>query len=107
MREKKKAKLQLQQLMLPGLKRWIGVIVIFVFVIAYGVLLLVGVHPLYMTSMLLSELVHNAAEVLPHRISGVIVIILGIIGLLVAGSSLVRSRWLRLRTSPTWVLRPT
>jgi uncharacterized cofD-like protein len=90
-KEKKKTKLQLQQLMLPGLKRWIGVMIIFGVVIAYGILLLCGVHPLFVASNFLSDVVHDAASALPHRISGVIVIILGIVGMLVAGGSMVRS----------------
>lgn len=65
---------RLKAFLLPGLKRWIAIVLCGIAVIVFGVFLLLGYHPLFVTSQFVSELMHNATEVLPHRISGIIVI---------------------------------
>ncbi len=83
---KRHHKFRLQGLMLPGIKRWIAMMLIFIAVIVYGVLLLIGVHPLYVASTFVGELMQNAAEAFPHRVSGILVIVLGMLGMLIAGA---------------------
>lgn len=68
---------KLRSFMLPGLKRWILVILCGMFVIVYGVLLLFGFHPIDTAMRFAKDVMENAAEVLPYRISGLIVIISG------------------------------
>lgn len=68
---------RLKSLLLPGLKRWIGTICIGITVIIFGVLLLVGVHPVDATLSLIKEILEHATEVIPHRKSGIIVIVGG------------------------------
>jgi hypothetical protein len=72
-----------RRLMLPGLKRWIAIILMGITTIVLGVFLLLGYHPVTVTGMFFRELLEHAADVLPHRWSGVIVITSGalIIGL--------------------------
>jgi len=67
--------------MLPGLKRWIAIILIGIATIVLGVFLVLGYHPITVAGSFLRELLEHAADVLPHRISGLIIISLG--GLLV------------------------
>lgn len=71
-------KYKLQSLMLPGLKRWILFISIGIALIVLGVFLLLGYHPLTVSGLFLRELMEHAADVLPHRISGFIVIVGGL-----------------------------
>jgi uncharacterized cofD-like protein len=65
---------RMRRLMLPGLKRWIGTVLIAIFGIVYGVLLLLDVHPLDRILSFLRELLFDAAHVLPKSVSGIIVI---------------------------------
>lgn len=71
-------KYRLQSLMLPGLKRWILFILIGIVIIVLGVFLLLGYHPLTVTGSFLRDVMEHAADVLPHRISGFIVIVGGL-----------------------------
>ena len=68
---------QFKRLMLPGLKRWILINLMGIFVVVVGVLLLLGYHPLTVSGLFLREVMEHAADVLPHRISGIMVISLG------------------------------
>lgn len=72
--------------MLPGLKRWILVILFGIAFIVLGVFLLLGFHPLTMIGYFIREMMENAADVLPHRISGIIVITGGLLFVVVAMS---------------------
>lgn len=63
--------------MLPGLKRWILILLIGISVIVIGALLLLGYHPLTVSGMFLREIMEHAADVLPNRISGLIVLTAG------------------------------
>ncbi|MDZ4838171.1 MAG: gluconeogenesis factor YvcK family protein [Candidatus Melainabacteria bacterium] len=68
---------QFKRLMLPGLKRWICIILFGIAVIVVGVFLLLGFHPITVTGLFLREVLEHAADVLPHRISGLLVVIGG------------------------------
>lgn len=70
---------QLKRLMLPGLKRWICIILFGIAVIVVGVFLLLGYHPITVTGLFLREVLEHAADVLPHRISGLMVVLGGTI----------------------------
>lgn len=70
-------KYQWRKLMFPGLKRWVLIILVGITVIVYGVFLLLGYHPVHVTSVLLKEMLEEAANILPYRISGIIVIVCG------------------------------
>jgi uncharacterized cofD-like protein len=65
--------------MLPGLKRWIAVILFGIASIVLGVFLLLGYHPITVTGQFLREVMEHAADVLPYRLSGFIVITAGAI----------------------------
>jgi uncharacterized cofD-like protein len=68
---------RLARFMLPGLKRWILTILIGISGIVFGMFLLLGYHPITLTGAFVRDLLEHAADVLPHRISGLLVIILG------------------------------
>jgi len=65
---------RLRSLMLPGLKRWIAVILFGIACIVLGVFLLLGFHPLTVTGNFIREIMEHGAQLLPHTISGIIVI---------------------------------
>ncbi len=77
-------KYRLQSLMLPGLKRWILFILVGISLIVFGAFLLLGYHPLTVSGLFLRELMEHAADVLPHRISGIIVITGGALVIMLA-----------------------
>lgn len=68
---------RIRRLMLPGLKRWIAIILFGIATIVLGAFLLLGYHPITVTGAFIREILEHAADVLPHRISGLIVIGLG------------------------------
>lgn len=70
---------QFKRLMLPGLKRWICIILFGIGVIVIGVFLLLGYHPITVTGLFIREVLEHAADVLPHRISGLLVVVTGTI----------------------------
>lgn len=70
-------KYRLLSMMLPGLKRWILFIFIGISSIVFGVFLLLGYHPLMVSGLFIHDLIQDATHVLPHRISGLIVISIG------------------------------
>ena len=76
-------KLHWQALMLPGIKRWIGLMLIFIFVMVYGVLLLMGFHPTYWANEVINHFYLDGATFLPHRFSDLIVLSVGAVGLLI------------------------
>jgi uncharacterized cofD-like protein len=63
--------------MLPGLKRWIAIILLGISFIVLGIFLLLGYHPLTVSGLFLREIMEHAADVLPHRISGIIILTAG------------------------------
>lgn len=68
---------QIQRLMLPGLKRWIVIVLAGMFVVVFGFLLLLGYHPITVMGNFLRDILEHAADVLPYRISGFFAIALG------------------------------
>ncbi len=68
---------RIRRLMLPGLKRWILIILCGIFAIVLGVLLLLGFHPITVSGAFLRDMMEDAVHVLPHRISGIIIISAG------------------------------
>ncbi|HEY9682098.1 MAG TPA: gluconeogenesis factor YvcK family protein [Oculatellaceae cyanobacterium] len=76
----KKARFSLkrfQALMLPGIKRWIAVMLIGTFVLVMGVLLLSKKHPVLVILEFLREALSDLTHLVPHSISGVLAISLG------------------------------
>ena len=69
---------KLKRLTLPGLKRYILFVLLGVFVVVFGVLLVLGFHPITVTGDFIRECLEHAADVLPHRISGILAITVGI-----------------------------
>ncbi len=76
--------LNLKRLTLPGLKRYILFVLLGVLVIVLGVLLLLGFHPITLTGVFIREILEHAADVLPHRISGILAISVGAVLISVA-----------------------
>jgi uncharacterized cofD-like protein len=68
---------RLRSLMLPGLKRWIVIIVFGIAIITFGVLLLLGYHPVAWTLDTFRNALRDLTADLPHRVSGIIVISVG------------------------------
>lgn len=82
---------QLKRLMLPGLKRWICISLFGIAVIVIGALLLLGYHPITVTGMFMREVLEHAADVLPHRISGLMVILGGAILIFASTQKMIRN----------------
>jgi len=91
MKMKRTLRNQVQRLMLPGLKRWICISLFGVGVIVIGCLLLLGYHPITVTGMFLREILEHTAEVLPHRISGIIIVLGGVILIFAATSKMIKN----------------
>jgi uncharacterized cofD-like protein len=68
---------RLRSLMLPGLKRWIVVIVFGIAFIVFGVLVLLGKHPVHYTIQAFSKALQEITQDLPHRITGIIAVSVG------------------------------
>lgn len=68
---------RIRRMMLPGLKRWILIVLFGIFAIVLGVLLLLGYHPITVTGAFIRDVMEDAVHVLPHRISGIIVVSTG------------------------------
>lgn len=68
---------RMARMMLPGLKRWILIILAGIAVIVVGIFLYLGYHPVHVTSMLIRETLETAADLVPHKRSGFVVIIGG------------------------------
>jgi uncharacterized cofD-like protein len=66
-----------RSLMLPGLKRWILLILFGVLFVVFGVLELLNVHPVFLVIDLISDFTHDTAKFLGHHHSGIIAITAG------------------------------
>src|SRR5271170_2701835 len=77
-------KYRLESFMLPGLKRWILFILLGIILIVLGVFLLLGFHPITVSGLFLREVMEHAADVLPHRVSGFIIIVGGLLVVVLA-----------------------
>ncbi len=69
---------------LPGLKRWIFIFVLGIVWIVFGVALLLELRPLTKISTFIWHLVKDIAEIVPPKISGPAILILGISSILIA-----------------------
>jgi uncharacterized cofD-like protein len=65
--------------MLPGIKRWIAVMLIGTFVIVMGVLLLSKKHPVLLILEFLKDALFDLTKLLPHSISGILAIAIGVL----------------------------
>jgi uncharacterized cofD-like protein len=72
---------RLRSFMLPGLKRYIALIIAGIFVIVYGVLVMTGKHPVFYTIKAFTDALRDLTTDLNHRVSGIIAVSIG--GLLV------------------------
>jgi uncharacterized cofD-like protein len=66
---------RMRRMMLPGLKRYILFVLIALIGIIYGVLLLIGVHPLDQLITFSRELLFDAAHFLPRRWNAILVLV--------------------------------
>jgi uncharacterized cofD-like protein len=81
-------KSKLQAMMLPGIKRWIALILIGMVVIVDGVLLVMGKHPIDTLLTFVKETLRDISHnVLPYSVSGVIAISFGVI---IIGAGLIK-----------------
>ncbi len=70
---------RLRVLILPGLKRWILFIVLGIVTIVLGVLLLLEEHPVRKMINVATDLLQDAAHVMPSKISGLIALSIGLV----------------------------
>jgi uncharacterized cofD-like protein len=68
---------KVRSMMLPGLKRWIAVIVFGIAVIVFGVLVLLGKHPVHYTLQAFTYALQEITQDLHHRVTGIIAISIG------------------------------
>jgi len=73
-----------RSLMLPGLKRWIVILMAGIIGIVIGILLLLGYHPIAVSGAFLREMLEHATDVIPHRASGIVLI--SVSGVVVGGA---------------------
>jgi len=81
----------IRSLWLPGLKRWILIGVLGIAVLVFGILLLVGYHPVYRTGAFIQDFLQDLVEQFPHRKSGIIAITGGAIFIAVAVAKIATS----------------
>lgn len=67
----------MRSLMLPGLKRWIAIIIMGIAVIVFGVLVLLGKHPVHYTLEALRDFLNSITSDMSHKVTGIIVISVG------------------------------
>lgn len=65
--------------MLPGLKRYIALIIAGIFVIVYGVLVMAGKHPVFYTMQAFTDFLKDLTTNLNHRVSGILAVSFGAI----------------------------
>jgi len=82
---------RMRRMMLPGLKRWIGLTLICIFFIIWGVLWLLGVHPLDRSMSFVREVLFNAADALPRRAGSITLIVVSSISLVYVIVRMLRS----------------
>ncbi|MBS1991885.1 MAG: YvcK family protein [Cyanobacteria bacterium SZAS LIN-3] len=82
---------RMRRMMLPGLKRWIGLALISIFFIIWGVLWLLGVHPLERAMSFVREVLFNAADALPRRASAILLIVVSSVSLVYVIVRMLRS----------------
>jgi uncharacterized cofD-like protein len=67
----------IRSLWLPGLKRWILIGSIGIALLIFGVLLLLGYHPITRTGDFIRDVMEDVVQQFPHRKSGIIIIVGG------------------------------
>lgn len=82
---------KIARLMLPGLKRWIVVVLAGIAVIVYGIFLFLGFHPIHVMTIMVKEIMEQAAVLLPFKISGIIVISGGALIVIIAVAKIILS----------------
>ncbi|MBN8659333.1 MAG: YvcK family protein [Candidatus Obscuribacter phosphatis] len=73
---------RIRSFLLPGLKRYILVILMSIAAIVFGVLWLLDKHPVLRIQKFMHEVLSDTAAVLPSKVNGIIFLSLGSIGLL-------------------------
>lgn len=82
---------KLRVFILPGLKRWILFILIGISTIVMGVLLLLEEHPVNKILKLIERVARQGAHAVPHEISGIIALSIGVLVTIIAVGRLVIS----------------
>lgn len=82
---------RLKSMALPGLKRWILIVVIAISIIVFGVLLLLDVHPVEQILRFILRILQDTKSVLneitqylPARINGIVIVTLGFFVVLIS-----------------------
>lgn len=75
---------RMRRMMLPGLKRWIGTVILLLMLLIYSVLWLLDVHPIERIFGFIHEVVSDAANALPKRILQITLIITAVVSLVFA-----------------------
>lgn len=65
---------QFKRMMLPGLKRWIVIVLVGIAVIIFGVFLMLGHHPVAVTTEVIRRALSHATDLVPYTVSGLIVL---------------------------------
>jgi hypothetical protein len=78
-----------QRMLLP-VPLSLGILVVCGFVIGYGMLAFCGVHPLMVASIFVSDVMRGFVAAMTMRISGFVIILLGIVGMLITGTYLAK-----------------
>jgi uncharacterized cofD-like protein len=81
----------MRSLWLPGLKRWILIGSIGIAALVFGILLLLGYHPITRTGDFIRDVMEDVVEQFPHRKAGIIVITGGAIFIAVAVAKIATS----------------
>lgn len=80
--------------LLPGLKRWIVLLIVGIIIIVFGVALLLELRPLSVISSFVWNTVRNIATLVPAHISGPIALLIGV-------ASIASAIWFSIRTTVT------
>ena len=81
---------RMRRLMLPGLKRWIGIVLILILLLVYGVLWLLDVHPIEKIMSFIHEIVSDAGNAIPKRVFQISMIVATLIGLVYCMTRMIR-----------------
>src|SRR5690242_8503418 len=79
------------RMLLPGLKRWIAIIMLGIIAIIYGIFYLLEFHPLAAILKLVKRLLFKASEHLPDTVFGFAVLAVGILSVCWAVAKMTQS----------------
>lgn len=82
---------QFKRMMLPGLKRWIVIVLVGIAVIIFGVFLMLGHHPVAVTTEAIRRALSHATDLVPYTVSGLIVLGCGATIVVVAVTRMITS----------------